>query len=325
MSARDAIGWGALGAGLTAALVFAAHGVGKSADAEDKPAEAAAPADKSSDPGKLAVDGALAKRIGLRTAPLGGTTMATITHGFARGIDTSPLASIEADIATARAAAQASAAEAKRLGVLAAADQSASRQALEAARAQAVADAAKARFAEQRVALEFGPGLGAMGDGARRALLAEIARGAAVLVRVDIAAEGVGGVRLASGGAIRLLGRAAQADPKLQSAGMLGLVRGAEARQLNTGRTVDVIAQTGTTQAAVFVPTEAVVRWHGGQWVYRATSDGKFERVSIDDGQPASGGWLVSSGLAPGDRVVVAGAGALLALDRAGELSQGGG
>ncbi|MFX5693058.1 hypothetical protein ABTE17_20490, partial [Acinetobacter baumannii] len=74
-----------------------------------------------------------------------------------------------------------------------------------------------------------------------------------------------------------------------------------------------------------FVPTEAVVRWHGGQWVYRATSDGKFERVSIDDGQPASGGWLVSSGLAPGDRVVVAGAGALLALDRAGELSQGGG
>ncbi|MGQ7396580.1 hypothetical protein ACTGYH_12840, partial [Streptococcus suis] len=63
----------------------------------------------------MSIDAAFAKRIGLQTAPLSATTMASVARGFARGIDAGPLASIEADIATARAAAQASSAEAARL------------------------------------------------------------------------------------------------------------------------------------------------------------------------------------------------------------------
>lgn len=320
MSMRDAVGWGALGLGGGVALMLAAGMVGKPATeklgiAAEKPA-------LPPKPGELRLDKAMQARIGLRVAVLAGATSSDQIHGFARGLDAGPLAAIEAEIATARGAASASSAELARLTTLAAADQSASRQSVEAARATATADAARVHLAEQRVALEYGPGIARLGEGGRRALLAAIARGDAALVRVDLPGGDARGVRLAQGGAaIQLLGAAAVADPKLQSPGLLGLVRGPAARLVNTGRAVDVVADGSAIVTGVLVPSDAVVRWRGGLWLYRQTSATSVVHVELVDARPVEGGWFATSGIAPGDRVVVSGAGAVLALDRAGDVA----
>ena len=322
MSARDAIGWSAAGAGLCAALLLGLHGAAgpQAADPEARPA-ASAPAAKEEG---VAVAPELGARLGLKLTQLTARSAAGEVHGLARGLDAGPLAAIEAEITAARAASAASSAQAARLANLAAADQSASRQSVEAARAQASADAARLHLAEQRIALEYAPGLAAMGDPARTALLAAITRGEAALVRVDLpGANGGTRVRLADGGTIRLIGPAAQADARLQSAGLIGIADGAAARLLNAGRIRDVVAASGPSRDGVFVPGDAVVRWHGAQWVYRAAG-ARFVPIELVDAQPVPGGWLAGSGLAAGDRVVVHGAGALLALDRAGALTQEG-
>jgi hypothetical protein len=322
MSARNAIGWSAVGAGLCALLIFGVHGAAgpQAADPEARP-EAAAPEAKEEG---ITVAPELGERLGLKLAALTASSAAGEVHGLARGLDAGPLAAIETEIATARAAAAASSAAAARLAGLAAADQSASRQSVEAARAQAAADAARLRLAQQRIALEYAPGLAAMGDGQRTAMLAAITRGEAALVRVDLpGANGGTHVRLADGGTIRLIGPAAQADARLQSAGLLGIADGAAARMLNAGRARDVVAAIGPSRAGVFVPGDAVVRWRGTQWVYR-DAGARFVRIELAGAQPVPGGWLASTGLAAGDRVVVQGAGALIALDRADDLAQEG-
>lgn len=322
MKARDAIGWSALGAGLCAALLLGLHGsAAPQAARPDTPAPAAGDDAKT---GGVTVTPDLGARLGLKLAALTASSAAGDLHGLARGLDAGPLAAIEAEIASAHAAAAASSAEAARLAGLAAADQSASRQSVEAARAQAAADAARLRLAEQRVALEFAPGLAAMGDAARTALLGAITRGEAALVRVDLpGASSHAQVRLVEGGTIRLIGPAAQADARLQSAGLLGIADGAAARALNAGRVRDVVAASGPIRRGVFVPGEAVVRWRGGLWTYREAG-GRFVRTELTDAQPVPGGWLAGSGLSAGDRVVVHGAGALIALDRADDLAQEG-
>lgn len=325
MSARDAIGWGALGTGAGAALLLAiSHfGVAVDADKQDEaPTETTASAIRS---GQVSANKAFQARIGLKIVPVLSATSSDLARGFARGLDSGPLAAIEAEIATAKGAAQASTAEATRLAALAAADQSASRQSVEAARATAIADAARVRLAEQRIALEYGAGLARLGENGRHALLAAIANGTASLIRVDIPDASTRGARLAEGGArIELLGPAAAADAKLQTPGVIGVVRGDAARRLNNGRSVEVVADGSGVSNGIAVPADAVVRWHGGLWVYRQTGAETFERVELVDARPVGGQWFVPAGLAAGDRVVVDGAGTLLALDRAGDVTAGG-
>ena len=62
----------------------------------------------------------------------------------------------------------------------------------------------------------------------------------------------------------------------------------------------------------VEVPNAAVVQWEALAWVYLERAPGKFARVRISTEHAVPGGWRVDQGLAPGDRVVVTGAGQLL-------------
>ena len=63
---------------------------------------------------------------------------------------------------------------------------------------------------------------------------------------------------------------------------------------------------------AVFVPDRAVVQWDGLAWTYLRRAPDRFERVRVSTDRPVSGGWIVLSGLEPGDSVVVTGAQELL-------------
>src|SRR5258708_32349457 len=83
--------------------------------------------------GLLKMDAATQTRLGVVTAPLQAAHRAAAVSGFARALDTGPLAQLDSDIAGAVAALAASEAQATRAKALNAADQTVSNQAAEAA------------------------------------------------------------------------------------------------------------------------------------------------------------------------------------------------
>ncbi len=313
------IAWTALGAGGTALALSALSALHPAAAPAPAPSpQASAPAAEA-DP--LAFDDAAIAKAGITLTPVTAGTESAVASGFARGLDIGGLAAIDAEIITARATAAASQAQAARLASLYAQDVSASRQSVEAARAQAVADAARTDLALRRVGLEYGPGLMRLGRGGVSTLVRAIANGDAALVRIDIP-----GIVLHPGSTVsigesdsttmvRVLGPAAVADAKLQSAGVLAIVRGPLAGQSLAGRVLTARAPSARPETGLIVPRDSIVRWQGGLWVYRRTEKG-FERVELRDARPVASGWFVPAGLSAGDRIASSGAGNLLAIER---------
>jgi hypothetical protein len=68
----------------------------------------------------------------------------------------------------------------------------------------------------------------------------------------------------------------------------------------------------GPPAAGVVVPRSAVVRFAGRPWVYVQVSDTGFTRREVALEHATEQGWFVTSGVRPGDRIVVAGAQTLL-------------
>lgn len=322
--------WLGLGAGVMALGLFGAGAIKRPGATEAVligSGDAAAERDAEPVKHDQATDPAAFARLGVKTAAVTTTIASQMADGFARGLDAGPLAAIIAETDAARAAASASLAEAARLEALYRQDVTASRRSVEAARAQALADAARARLAEQRVGLEYGSSLSRLGPSAVRQLVSAIANGRAALVRIDIS-----GARLATGSVVeigepgssitvRVLGPAATADARLQSAGVLAIVHGPLARQAQAGRILPARASTGVASSGILVPRDAIVRFQGSMWVFR--QNGKaFERVALDEPQSSSQGWIVRGGLATGDVIAVSGATGLLALDAGGAVSE---
>lgn len=329
MSRWRSAAWAGLGAGAMALGLYGAgaikhSGMRETASAED--ADARSDKDSPSQKHDLVTDPGTLARLGVRTGAVTTAVASQMADGFARGLDAGPLAAIVAETDAARAAAGASQAEAARLEALYRQDVSASRRSVESARAQALADASRSRLAEQRIGLEFGSGLFRLGPAAIRQLVGEIANGRAALIRIDIAgampAQG-SVIEIGEPGsamAVQVLGPAATADARLQSAGVLAIVRGLRARQAQAGRILPARAATGVASSGMLVPRDAIVRFQGRMWVFRL--NGKvFERVVLDDPQSSPQGWIVRGGLKAGDVIAVAGAAGLLAIDAGGAVS----
>jgi hypothetical protein len=263
----------------------------------------------------LKLDAATQARLGVVTAPLAAAHRAAAITGFARAVDPSPLAQLDADIAAAAAALSASQAEATRTRALAAADQTVSRHVAETAAAQARADAIKLRMLRQRLGLEWGPSLQAMPDARRSRLVADLASGRATLVRVDSAAgaiqpQGAVTIDLGPGGSARaaVLGPARVSDPRLLTAGVLAVITGPQAMRLGIGATAPATLAAGAAQDGVVIPREALMR-HGGQtWAFIRRDGASFERRPVIGGVSDPAGLFVASGFRPGEPVVVKGA-----------------
>lgn len=318
MTRLAAIGWTALGAVAASAVLVVF--VLPRAELTSAPSDAAAEA---------VVDGAVRlepdqqRRSGLTVAAPRSGAAPVLEPAYARALDVGPLAAIDAEIAAASAAAGASRAEAIRLAGLAADDQSASARSVEAARAQAIADQARIDLASRRIGLEFGPGLARIGLGQRRALVADIAAGRASLVRIDRAGGTVAGrVRVIDGdisALVTVLGPAAASDARLQSAGVLAVLRGPLSGSATAGRVLTAFIETNAAQAGTILPRDSLVRWRGGLWAYVQTAPDTFVRRELIDARPVEDGWFVQTGFGPQDRIVVSGAGVLLAIERSGD------
>jgi hypothetical protein len=60
----------------------------------------------------------------------------------------------------------------------------------------------------------------------------------------------------------------------------------------------------GAPQSGVVIPSTAIVWSTGEAWAYKETAPGHFERLLVSTQAPVTGGWFVSAGFAPGDRIV---------------------
>ena len=275
---------------------------------------------------EVSLDPADQHRLGIVTAPLEATDAVESLEGIARILDVDGLAQLDSEITAAGAASAASAAELKRLTVLAGEDVSASRRELEAARVQAAADQSRLALAQRRLALEW-PAEETFSDGGqRRALLDDIAHRRAALARVDLlggsAPTGVKAFlqleRDKPPVETSLLGRAARTDPRLQAEAWVVAVRGAAAGTLQPGRIVPARVDSNVSVTGILIPRSALVRVDGGTWVYVQRDDDRFVRRQVVEPWIRGDGWVVTSGFEPGQRVVVDGAGSLLAIERGG-------
>jgi hypothetical protein len=271
----------------------------------------------------LKLDAATQQRLGVATAPLAPARRAASISGFARALDTAPLATLDADIATAAAALAASQAEAARTKSLNAADQTVSRHVAETAAAQARGDAIKLSLLRRRLGLEWGPSIQALPDTRREKLIADLASGRAALVRIDFAggltapARAVADIDLAAGGVARatILGPARVSDPRLQSAGLLALVTGPQALRLGVGAAAPATLTQGPAAGGVVIPREALLRTAGQTFAYVRRDAANFERRPVTGAMSDPAGLFVAQGFRPGEQVVTKGAAQLFAAE----------
>lgn len=320
--------WALGGAALSAAAIYIMPGWAPGSDKEGSGTAASVAADRAF--GVVEADAETQKRADIRIAPLAASARGFVRAGYARALDLSALASINADYRAARSAAEASAKELARQKALFTADTSTSARAVEQAKVQAAADADKVTLACRRVALEYGAGLDRLGCPALDALLKNAAAGRAALLRLDFtdgmpragAVVTISGPSRATG--VHVLGPAAAADTQLQTTGALAIVSGPAAAHFGVGQVFDAqMAGPGVARGGVIVPRSAILRVDGGLWIYRAGKNSEFERTELQNAHAVSDGWFVPAGLNPGEKVVVSGAGSLFGLERGSSEKKG--
>ncbi len=296
-----------VGVGLAGALtLLLVSGVARSAEAD----------------AGITVGAPLQRRLGVKTEALAAEKRKSQIDAFAKVLDPGPLAQLDSDLMTAIAAAAASRAEAARSRLLNASGGSVAAKDVEAAVAQATADALKVAQLRRRLGLEWGPGVARMSDVRRAGLIRTLAAGRAALVhvdtpsnagqagartvKVDVGADSVSGV---------VLGPARVAEPRLQSSGLIVEVAGPSAVLLSVGLTQSAHIETGDPRTGVILKRSALVRYRGQTWAYVRRPGDRFERRLVEDGVAEEAGLFVPKGFAAGDEVVVEGAGGLFAAE----------
>jgi hypothetical protein len=231
------------------------------------------------------------------------------------------------DLTTNETAARSAQAEVARLQGLYGGNAGASLKMLEAARVEAVKATAQSRLTAARFAQHWAP-LVTLSGADRRALVAGVARGQALLMRADVpgrhslgalpesAELDIDGVTVPA----RVLGLMRQTD-ETQSMGLLLGVESAPAG-LGPGARVPV-ALVMAKRSGVVLPQDAVLYDEHGSYVFKqltAKTDGNgshYERCAVTLLLRRGGGWLVS-GVDDDDDIVVEGAGVLWSLQGIG-------
>ena len=99
-------------------------------------------------------------------------------------------------------------------------------------------------------------------------------------------------------------------DPRIQGRSFLYV---AHARPgLNPGINLLAHLSVGSAMKGLIVPTAAVVWSEGKAWVYQQTAADRFARRAVPSDIPVERGFFVAEGFAPGDKLVIQGAQALL-------------
>ncbi len=308
-----------LGAGGTW-LVLRQHGASAPVTAD---AAAAKPAEKEKE-NPLHLTPAKRTAAGITLAKPTETTITPEAPAFGRVLDATPLVTLIAEAETARAASAASEKELERVKKLFAAGGNASAQAVEMAEANAARDRVAIASAQARLLATWGR------DVAKNltAIAQALADGGA-LARLDVlTGEAVGPapksarLSLAGGGEMfeaEVLGSAPMADPQVQGASFIVLLRG---RALPAGAALrGTLPGVGEAAKGLVVPRGAIVYHQGSAWAFVLGEEDTFERKLVSLGRSGSDdSVVVNQGLEAAEQVVTTGAQQLLAA----ELQAGG-
>jgi biotin carboxyl carrier protein len=110
----------------------------------------------------------------------------------------------------------------------------------------------------------------------------------------------------------RLIGPAPEADPVTRGPAWLYRVAGGWKGMRPGANVIAYLTDSRPSRHGVLIPSGAVVQWDALAWAYQERRPGRYVRVRVPTDHPIAGGWLVTAGFAPGDRVVITGAGQLL-------------
>jgi hypothetical protein len=191
----------------------------------------------------------------------------------------------------------------------------------ETAERQAVTDQAALELSRQRLSSTFGQNPPWKNAEASPELSA-LASGQTKLVRVtfplgSVDAAAPNSVRLAHIG-IAQVGQSwqshsvwrAPADATVPGRSFFALLKSDE---VSEGDHLMAYAPVGAPESGVLVPASAAVISAGKFWCYVEEKPGTFVRTEFDPNRPTPDGYFVKEGISPGDKIVTASAGQLLA------------
>jgi hypothetical protein len=290
--------------------------------------DAAAPKAAGADEGKPAIGVALDEeeraKLGVELAAVRTATFQSSLDGPARVVDAQTVVAAMAELAKASAEARTSEVALKRARDLYKADKTVSAETLEAAERQAASDQAQLAVAQAHANLAFGAAPWQSAE-RREALLAALSSGATVLVSASFPSGLPAGrpaalaLRRIGGGAERWTSTevwTGPSDPSVPGPALLALLTAPAG--LSYGERLVASVATGASLDGTAVPASAIVLAGGEAWCYVQESDEALARRRVDLGRPLPEGYFQESGFKAGERVVVAGAGLLLAREIGG-------
>jgi len=271
----------------------------------------------------VTVDASTRTTMGLKTTALEPVQLPRELKAYGRVLDTSPLASLVAELTAGRAAAEASQAELARLKTLSA-QNNASTRSLQAAEAVAVKDQAQVESARLRLLANWGSAIAERQN--LPAFVQSLGALNSALVEADLPPgqslpAKPTGARLFSLLApdqpipAQVLGPAQVVDPMTQGRGFLLLVSPNPARLAPGGSVTALLSLEGEPQSGLLLPRSAVVRQNGAVWIYVETSPETFQKTEVVLDAPLEAGWFVHECVKPDDKVVTVGAQQLLSTE----------
>ena len=315
--------------GLVAALAVAALlGACRGGQAPDAAAGDAAEHEAPEEGVALSADEQ--ERLGVETAEVRAATYQPSVTGRAKVEDVQAVVDAMAALERAEADARTSRAAVDRARGLFKLDTAVSAETLEGAERQAAQDDAELRTARAHAALAFGPAAPWLDSGRRERLLAALTDGSMLLVSASFP-SGYGG-RLDGAApaslALRRVGVelaetwtatelwSGPADPSVPGPTVLALLPTPSG--LSYGERLSAAVASGAPLPGAVVPAAAVVLAGGEPWCFVLTDDDVFVRRRVALDRPLEDGYFHAESFAAGERVVIAGAGLLLARELGG-------
>lgn len=269
---------------------------------------------------KKTLDKEAIERAGIELTPLAAAKWSEQIPAFGRVVDPTPLVALQNDRLAAEAALKASQAEVDRARKLFDGGENIARKALEQAEAMVAADRLKLQAAGQRFLLDWGPEI----DKDRAELIEGVLSGKTVLIRAELASSDIPDEAPAKARVIVpghkapvdavVIAAAPAVDMKSQAAAWF-LKLEKPARPLPPGLSLAVqFTGEGKEESGVLIPAGAVLHFQGQAWVFtEGEEQGHFERKQVELEHALAGGWFVAEDFKPGEKIVTAGAAALLA------------
>jgi hypothetical protein len=268
----------------------------------------------------LTLDAETQKRIALKVAALAASQLGAEVKAYGRLLNLAPLATLTAELDSARAALAASQKEFERLKLLHE-QNNASERALQTAEAAARHDQIQAESLRAQIVMTWGKTIADRPDLA--AFIQSLISSESAVVRLDLPA---GEVMKAPPVSARIFAVTAEnsiveaeliepaptIDPQTQGQGFLFLVKSNSTRIVPGAAVVGYLRLSGEPLDGFVIPDSAVVRFAGQGWIYLQTSEETFTRRKMSFDHPMENGWFVQEGIAADARVVITGAQILL-------------